>query len=90
MQIGGSVPDGGSCKASNSTTPAHNAPQTPGFKHASDRSSENARHHLLTFIVRVSHGAFTRNYQGVSHAKWLQNHHECAPTQSGRICKILR
>jgi hypothetical protein len=35
-----------SCKAGNSTTLAHNAPQTLGFKYASDRSSENAGHHL--------------------------------------------
>ena len=28
---------------------------------------------------------FTRNYQGVSHAKWLQNHHDYAPTQIGGV-----
>jgi cysteine synthase len=28
---------------------------------------------------------FTRNYQGVSHAKCLQNHHEYTPTQTGSV-----
>ena len=56
-----------------------------GFNSASARSSENARHQLWfsSFVCRTEH--FTRNYQGVSHAKWPKDNHECAPTQTGSI-----
>ena len=34
-------------------------------------------------MCRTEH--FTRHYQGVSHAKWPKDNHECAPTQTGSI-----
>ncbi len=34
-------------------------------------------------MCRTEH--FTRNYQGVSHAKWPKDNHECAPAQTGSV-----
>ena len=47
-----------------------NAQQTTGFNSALARSSENSRHSVwfLSFVRRAEN--FTRDYQGVSHAKW--------------------
>jgi hypothetical protein len=38
---------------------------------------------FLSFVCRTEH--FTRNYQGVSHAKWPKDNHECAPAQTGSV-----
>ena len=62
----------------------------PWVKNALDRSSENPAtvSGFLSLVRRTEH--FTRNYKGVSHAKWLQNDHEYAPTQTGSvICSPL-
>jgi len=34
-------------------------------------------------VYRTEH--FTRNYQGVNHAKWPKANHQCASTQTGSV-----
>jgi hypothetical protein len=56
------------------------AQQAAGFKTALARSSGNARHQLWlsSFVCCTEH--LSRNDQGVSHAKWLEDNYECSPT----------
>src|SRR6185437_8254848 len=51
-------------------TDERNAPQAPTFNSASARSSDECAPSsmVLLFVCRTEN--FTRNYQGVSHAKW--------------------
>jgi hypothetical protein len=42
----------------------------------------------LRFIIfHWSHERFTRNYQGVSHAKWLKANYACAPIRTGTVTR---
>jgi hypothetical protein len=43
------------------------------------------RWRLRIIIFHWSHERFTRNYQGVSHAKWLKANYACTPIQTGTV-----
>jgi hypothetical protein len=39
------------------------------------------------YHLPLVHERFTRNYQGVSHAKWLKANYACAPIRTGNVTR---